>query len=598
TLNVSKMKVSVLISLVCFFINVVGLIEGFSYGGRFKRSNEEEEEEEENDDDVNNSKLTNGDDMINLSKSRKQRRKHKFRLALQDNTDPFYYERWPNNEVTFYLSTDSNYYGLLNDQEQKEVQENLKIAMEYIMNVTSAKDPNTMTAEEYESGIHRCINFKRAPLYEGKLQISIIENRTCQAEVGYVDQQRYMFLHKDCFPAPYPRDGALPGYLIHELLHILGMLHEHMRPDRDDYVTILRENLFNYNDANFEKMSPFNVEYLSRPYDQYDEGGYDYYSIMHYYSYAKSKNRRPTMELTNPLIIPGQRRGMTYKDAMKLARYYNCPDPSWVFEYEQPKHYIDTRAKKVPREDWDPYYGKDNIELDRKIDLVGTQDKDTEGGNVVGTGENTGDTGENTAVGTGENTVVGTGENTGENEENTGETGENTVVGTGENTVVGTGENTVVGTGENTGENEENTGETGENTGVGTGENTVVGTGENTVVGTGENTGETGENTGENEENTGETGENTVVGTGENTIVETGENTGENEENTGQTGENTVVGTGENTGETGENTGKTLTNKEMWRLKKSQLKRQYKQAKSKSRKNKKNGKRTRKIRGK
>lgn len=34
-----------------------------------------------------------------------------------------------------------------------------------------------------------------------------------------------------------------PGIVMHELLHTAGMYHEHQRPDRDQYVTILFMNM-------------------------------------------------------------------------------------------------------------------------------------------------------------------------------------------------------------------------------------------------------------------------------------------------------------------------------------------------------------------
>ena len=38
--------------------------------------------------------------------------------------------------------------------------------------------------------------------------------------------------------------GCLYDFLIiHETLHALGFFHEHQRPDRDNYVTILLENV-------------------------------------------------------------------------------------------------------------------------------------------------------------------------------------------------------------------------------------------------------------------------------------------------------------------------------------------------------------------
>jgi len=33
------------------------------------------------------------------------------------------------------------------------------------------------------------------------------------------------------------------GHAIHEMLHTLGVYHEHMRPDRDNYIMIMWENI-------------------------------------------------------------------------------------------------------------------------------------------------------------------------------------------------------------------------------------------------------------------------------------------------------------------------------------------------------------------
>lgn len=66
--------------------------------------------------------------------------------------------------------------------------------------------------------------------------------------------------------------------LLHELGHVIGRHHEQMRPDRDNYVTILEEN----------------IEEIERPWFARLEWGsvrsfgvnYDYWSVMHYPQYV------------------------------------------------------------------------------------------------------------------------------------------------------------------------------------------------------------------------------------------------------------------------------------------------------------------------
>lgn len=64
------------------------------------------------------------------------------------------------------------------------------------------------------------------------------------------------------------------GVIVHELAHALGFWHEQSRTDRDDHITIVKENIHPLMLRNFKKYG----------HDLTDPLGvkYDYDSIMHY----------------------------------------------------------------------------------------------------------------------------------------------------------------------------------------------------------------------------------------------------------------------------------------------------------------------------
>jgi hypothetical protein len=73
--------------------------------------------------------------------------------------------------------------------------------------------------------------------------------------------------------------------VIHEIGHAIGLQHEQTRIDRDSYIAIYWSNISDGTAYNFEKHSAASQ----------DLGAYDYFSIMHYHSYAFSRNGSPTM---------------------------------------------------------------------------------------------------------------------------------------------------------------------------------------------------------------------------------------------------------------------------------------------------------------
>ncbi|MEO7715539.1 MAG: M12 family metallopeptidase [Capsulimonas sp.] len=79
-------------------------------------------------------------------------------------------------------------------------------------------------------------------------------------------------------------------YIIcHELGHALGLVHEHNRADRDNYVTI-----------NFANMDASHTHDFVKLNNTLDRGPYDFDSVMHYYLTAYSNNTLPTITIKTP----------------------------------------------------------------------------------------------------------------------------------------------------------------------------------------------------------------------------------------------------------------------------------------------------------
>ena len=133
----------------------------------------------------------------------------------------------------------------------------------------------------------------------------------CSCKVGYRRYGSVLKLHKRCFKRI--------GHVVHELLHALGIRHEHQRFDRNYYIHINQTAIRPPYVRNYYRRKK-RLSYISN-------AGlpYDYNSIMHYPRLGFSISR------TQPIITPivpcaqiGQRKRMSTIDVARINRLYVC----------------------------------------------------------------------------------------------------------------------------------------------------------------------------------------------------------------------------------------------------------------------------------
>ena len=111
--------------------------------------------------------------------------------------------------------------------------------------------------------------------------------------------------------------GCLTNAIVaHEFMHALGFWHEQSRPDRDEFVEVLYENIQTGKEHNFNKYSTNLVDFLGLP--------YDYDSVMHYSGTSFSKNGKPTMRPYKEDAQIGQRKTLSPTDIAEIRKFYNC----------------------------------------------------------------------------------------------------------------------------------------------------------------------------------------------------------------------------------------------------------------------------------
>uniref|UniRef100_A0A3Q1JF40 Metalloendopeptidase n=1 Tax=Anabas testudineus TaxID=64144 RepID=A0A3Q1JF40_ANATE len=180
---------------------------------------------------------------------------------------------------------------------------------------------------------HVYIAYKLSPEYSELEKNQIVkgmenvERDTCVRFVPWTHQQDFIDIQpkSGCWSYLGSRGGRQTlslqspnclqvGVISHELMHALGFVHEQSRIDRDNYVTIMWENIWRDRLRNFQK---FKTDNLGLP--------YDYSSIMHFGMYAYSQDGQPTIIAKSSKDVKlGQTSILSQIDKMKINKLYQC----------------------------------------------------------------------------------------------------------------------------------------------------------------------------------------------------------------------------------------------------------------------------------
>ncbi|XP_023218974.1 astacin-like metalloprotease toxin 5 [Centruroides sculpturatus] len=153
-----------------------------------------------------------------------------------------------------------------------------------------------------------CIRFK--PKTKEKTYVEILDDNQCYSMVGRSKGINFVSLTNECMYL---------GAIIHQLNHIVGFYHEQNRPDRDEYVEIVWENIKPKMESQFVMLRPNQMRILNE---------FDYHSIMLYGGRAFSKDRHSqTMVALKPgarLRSIKEKAGLSKSDVFRINTLYHC----------------------------------------------------------------------------------------------------------------------------------------------------------------------------------------------------------------------------------------------------------------------------------
>ncbi|VDO83028.1 unnamed protein product [Heligmosomoides polygyrus] len=158
-----------------------------------------------------------------------------------------------------------------------------------------------------------CIRFKQRTTERDYVDLQNERGEGCYTNVGRVGGRGVVMLE-----ANQMETCMEPEIVQHELMHVIGLWHEHMRADRDQYIKVNYNNIPPNYWSQFEKVTPYEATTYDVP--------YDYKSVMHYGKNAFAKPGRISMETKDPRYqnIIGHAKDASPNDYKKICKIYGC----------------------------------------------------------------------------------------------------------------------------------------------------------------------------------------------------------------------------------------------------------------------------------
>ncbi|KAK6054879.1 astacin, partial [Cooperia oncophora] len=153
-----------------------------------------------------------------------------------------------------------------------------------------------------------CLNFTEDKDKKAENSIVLIKEDGCWSYVGRVGGEQPLSLGDGCDQV---------GIATHELGHALGLFHTMSRYDRDEFITVVLDNV----------VEGFVDQYVKETNETTTNYGftYDYGSIMHYGAASASHNKKPTMVANDTRYQESMgSQIISFIDKSMINDHYNC----------------------------------------------------------------------------------------------------------------------------------------------------------------------------------------------------------------------------------------------------------------------------------